>query len=149
MALGNAYQQHLQKVQKRCIGYMITKIMHISWYMLILIPISWVILLLLVSPVIVTSGKLSSINLGIVGDCTQHILWQVEHLPVPSHLKNIVIYCVTKNISKDSPSGIENSILCISLLFKKRNPCLKITITRIFPRDDKVSRFRIIPPQIN
>ena len=32
---------------------------------------------------------------------------------------------------------------------KKRNPCLKIIITGIFPRDDKFSRFRIIVPQIN
>ena len=31
-------------------------------------------------------------------------------------------------ISKDSPSEIANSILCMVILFKKRSPCLKITI---------------------
>ena len=42
-----------------------------------------------------------------------------------------------------------NSILCIALLFKKRNPCLKIIITGIFPWDNKFSGFRIIVPQVN
>ena len=50
-----------------------------------------------------------SLNLGIVGDRTQHILWRVEHLPVPSHLKYVVIHCGTNSISKDSPSEIANS----------------------------------------
>ena len=64
------------------------------------------------------------LNLAIGGDHTQHILWWVEHLPVTSHLKYIIIHCGTNNISKDSPSEIANSILCIALLLKKRNPCL-------------------------
>ena len=89
-----------------------------------------------------------SLNLGIGGDRTQHILWRVEPLPLPSHLKYIIIHCGTNNISKDSPSEIANSILCIALLFKKRNPCLKIIITRIFQWHDKFSRFRIIVPQV-
>ena len=90
-----------------------------------------------------------SLNLGIGGDRTQQILWRVERLPVPSHLKYLIIHYGTKNISIDSPSEIANSILCIALLLKKRNLCLKIILTGIFPRDDKFSHFRIIVPQIN
>ena len=90
-----------------------------------------------------------SLHLGIGGDCTQHILWRTECLPVPSHLTYVIIYYGTNNISKDSPSEIANGILCIALLFKKRNPFLKIIITGIFPRDDKFSCFCIIVPQIN
>ena len=89
------------------------------------------------------------LNLSIDADCTQHILWRVECLPVPSHLKYVIINCGTNNISKDSPSETVNSILCITILFKKRNPCLKIIITRIFPGDGKFSHFQIIVPQIN
>ena len=63
-----------------------------------------------------------SLNLGIGSDCTQHILWRVERLPLPSHLKYIIIHCGTNNINKDSPSEIANSILCIALLFKKKEP---------------------------
>ena len=88
------------------------------------------------------------LNLGIGGDCTQNILWRVEHLPISSHLKYVIIHWGTNSVSKVSPSEIENSILCVTLLFKKRNPCLKIIITAIFPRDDKVSRFHVILPQI-
>ena len=89
-----------------------------------------------------------SLNLGISGDRARHILWRVVRLPVSSHLKYVIIHCGTNSISKDSPSEIAHSILCIALLFKKRNPCLEIVITGIFPRDDKFSRFRIIAPQI-
>ena len=88
------------------------------------------------------------LNLGIVGDCTQHILFQVEHLPVPSHLK-YVIHCGTNNVSKDNLSEIVKCILCIALLFKKRNPSLKIIINRIFSEGyGKFSHFHIIVPQI-
>ena len=90
-----------------------------------------------------------SLNLSISGKCTQHILWPVEPLPLQIHLKYVTIHCGTNNISKDSPSEIANSILCIALLIKKRNPCLKIIITGTFPRNGKFSRFRIIVPQIN
>ena len=91
-----------------------------------------------------------SLNLGIAGEPTQHILWRMERLPVLSHLKYVIIHCGTNNISKDSPSKIANSILCIALLKKKkRNPYPKIIITGIFLRDGKFSRFRIIVPQIN
>ena len=87
-----------------------------------------------------------TLNLGIGGDRTQHILWWVERLLVLSYLKYVIIHCGTNNINKDSPSETANSILCIALLFKKRNPCLKIIITGIFPRDSKFSRFRVIVP---
>ena len=35
-----------------------------------------------------------SLNLSIGGDRTQHIIWRVERLPVPSHLKLIIIIIV-------------------------------------------------------
>ena len=60
-----------------------------------------------------------------------------------------MIHCGTNNISKDSLSETANSILCIALLLKRRNPCLKIIMTEIFLRDRKSSRFRTIVPQIN
>ena len=90
-----------------------------------------------------------SLNLGIGGDRTQHIIWRVECLSLPNHVKYAIINCGANNINKDSPSEIVNRIFCIALLFKKRNPCLKIIITGIFPKDSKFSRFRIIVPQIN
>ena len=52
-----------------------------------------------------------SLNLGIGGDVTQTILWRVQHLPLPSHLKYVIIHCSTNSVSKDSPSETENSIL--------------------------------------
>ena len=60
-----------------------------------------------------------SLNLGIGGDGTQHILWRVGRLPISSHLKYVIIHCGANNISKDSILCIANSILCIAILFKK------------------------------
>ena len=90
-----------------------------------------------------------SLNLDIGGDHTQHICCRTERLLVPSHLKYVIIHCGTNNVSKDSPSKTANSILCNALLFKKRNACLKIVITGIFPRNDRFSRFHVIVRQVN
>ena len=91
-----------------------------------------------------------SLNLGIGSDCIQHILWQVEHLPVPSHLKYFINHCCNNNISKDTLNEIANSILCIALIFKKE------TLTQnIYYQDFSdgwqvfVTRFRITVPQNN
>ena len=78
-----------------------------------------------------------SLNLGIGGDRTQHILWWVERLSVPSHLKYVIIKCGTNNIRKHSPSEIANSILCIAL-----SP-------GFFRGMESFSRFCISIPQIN
>ena len=59
-----------------------------------------------------------SLNLSIGGDCTQHILWQVERLPVPSHLKCVIIHCSTNNISQDSPSE-KHFMHCLTVQKKK------------------------------
>ena len=88
-----------------------------------------------------------SLNLGIGGDRTQHILWRVERLPVPSHLKYVIIYCGTNNISKDSPSEIVHCFTVHKTKPLSQNE--RLTITGIFPRDDKFSHFRIIVQQIN
>ena len=72
------------------------------------------------------------LNLGIGGERTQHIIWRAERLPVPSHLKYVIIHCGTNNISKDSPSKIVNSIYALPYCSKK-TPCLKKIITWIFP----------------
>ena len=54
-----------------------------------------------------------SLNLGIGGNHTRHILWRVERLLYPTHLKYVINHCGTNN----SPSQIANSILCIASLF--------------------------------
>ena len=61
-----------------------------------------------------------SLNLVIGGDRTQYIIQRVERLPVPGHLKYVIIHYGTSNISKNSFSKIANSILCIALLFKNQ-----------------------------
>ena len=62
------------------------------------------------------------LNLGIGGDCTQNILWRVEHLPISSHLKYVIIHWGTNSVSKDSPSEIENSMHYLTIQEKKPLP---------------------------
>ena len=41
------------------------------------------------------------INLGIRGDCIEHVLWRVRDIVFPPRLKNIIMLCGTNNINRD------------------------------------------------
>ena len=43
------------------------------------------------------------INLGISGDRVENVLWRARDIPFLLSLKNLVIFCGTNNINKDSP----------------------------------------------
>ena len=60
-----------------------------------------------------------TLNLGIGGDRTQHILWRVERLPVLSHLKYVIIHCATNNINKDSPVKLRIAFYALPYCSKK------------------------------
>ena len=89
------------------------------------------------------------LNFGIGGDRTQHVLWRLERLTIPESINTAIVHCGTNNVLKDRPSNIINSIICIAMMLKKKQPSIHVILTGLFPRDNKFSRYRQIIPLIN
>ena len=45
----------------------------------------------------------NTLNLGIGGDRTEHILWRINNMKFPSNIKSVIIEVGTNNISKIRP----------------------------------------------
>ena len=81
-----------------------------------------------------------TVNCGISGDKTQHVLWRAENLVIPSSVKFIVIHCGTNNIDDDDPNNIAKGILNIGKTLLKKAPKSKIILTGLLPRDQTHSK---------
>ena len=76
-----------------------------------------------------------TLNYGIGGDCTQHVLWRAENATLPNSLKYVVIHCGTNNIDRDQPRDIANSVIAIGLTLQEKCSGLKVIVTGLLPRD--------------
>lgn len=86
---------------------------------------------------------LNTVNCGIGGDRTQHVLWRMEKMTLPASVKYVVIHCGTNNIDRDYPQEIANGVMSCGLVLQESRPDLKIVITGLLPRDLQNSRRRI------
>ena len=77
----------------------------------------------------------TSLNLGIGGDRTQHVLWRSMNIDLNPNAKYVIIHCRTNNVDKDQPRAIGKSIMAIGRTFQNRNPQIKVLVTGILPRD--------------
>ena len=66
-----------------------------------------------------------TLNFGISGDKTQHVLWRVMNMNLPDSLKNVIVHCGTNNVGKDGPVDIVNALLLIATHIQKRKPGVK------------------------
>ena len=85
---------------------------------------------------------LKALNIGIPGDCTQHVLWRSINLPYNKYLKFVIIHCGTNNIDHDQPTLIVDGIISIGVTFRDKNKNTKIIITGLLPRDNARSTRR-------
>ena len=83
-----------------------------------------------------------TLNYGIGGDCTQHVLWRAENATLPNSLKYVVIHCGTNNIDRDQPRDIANGVIAIGLTLQEKCSGLKVTVTGLLPRDPEWSHRR-------
>ena len=71
-------------------------------------------------------NDVNSLNFGIGGDKTQHILWRMQNYvfpsPTPSSPKFLYIQCGTNNLINNSPTEIVDGILSIAVMAKFKNP---------------------------
>ena len=71
----------------------------------------------------------STLNLGIGGDRTQHILWRCQNLNLPLSVKRIILYCGSNNIDSDPAKDIANGIMSIALIKHEKHREVNIYIT--------------------
>ena len=80
-------------------------------------------------------GFSKTVNLGISGDKTQHVLWRAENLVIPSSVKFITAHCGTNNLDYDDPNCIAKGILNIGKSLLSKAPTSNILLTGLLPRD--------------
>ena len=83
-----------------------------------------------------------TLNYGIGGDRTQHVLWHAENATLPNSLKYVVIHCGTNNIDRDQPRDIANGVISIGLKLQEKCRGLKAIVTGLLPRDSEWSQRR-------
>ena len=83
-----------------------------------------------------------TLNYGIGGDRTQHVLWRAENVTLPNSLKYVVIHCGTNNIDRDQPRDIANGVISIGLKLQEKCRGLKVIVTGLLPRDSEWSQRR-------
>lgn len=80
-------------------------------------------------------SPLKSLNFGIGGDRTQHVLWRLQNGELECDPKVIVILCGTNNVDKNGASEIAQGILAIVDFIRNKKPKVNIIVCGILPRD--------------
>jgi len=81
-----------------------------------------------------------AINFGIGGDCTQHVLWRLQHGGIEVARPKVVVLLIgTNNADMDNPArytpvDIAEAISCIVGEIHARTPETKVLVMGIFPR---------------
>lgn len=92
-------------------------------------------------------------NFGIEGDCTEHLLWRLEHGELDGISPKVVVVLIgTNNVfyfADEAPGWTARGIEEIVAAIQKRLPAARVLLFGIFPRDEKDSRVRQIIAAIN
>ena len=83
-----------------------------------------------------------TVNCGIPGDKTQHVLWRAKNLFILPSVKFIVIHCGTKNLDYNDPIDIAKGILNTGKSLLEKAPKSNIILTAILPHDKCKSKRR-------
>ena len=80
-------------------------------------------------------GFSKTVNCGIFGDKTQHVLRRAQNLVIPSSVKFIIVHCGTNNLDYDDPNCNAKGILNIGKSLLNKAPTSNILLTGLLPRD--------------
>jgi lysophospholipase L1-like esterase len=85
-------------------------------------------------------------NFGIEADCTEHLLWRLEHGELDAISPKVVVVLIGSNnvfyFADEAPEWTARGIEKIVTVIQKRSPASKVLLLGIFPRDEKDSRVR-------
>jgi beta-glucosidase len=86
--------------------------------------------------------KRNAVNLGIGGDCTQHVLWRLENGNIDGISPKLAVIMIGTNNAGNIHGSAEDIVLGVKTIvekLRKKLPNMKILVLGIFPRgeDDK------------
>lgn len=85
-------------------------------------------------------------NFGVEGDCTEHVLWRIEHGELDTILPKVVVLLIgTNNVfyfPEEKPEWTAKGVEKIVRVIQQRSRTHKILLLAILPRDEKNSRVR-------
>lgn len=92
-------------------------------------------------------------NFGVEGDCTEHLLWRLEHGELDAISPKVVVVLIGSNnvfyFADEKPEWTASGIEKIIAEIRKRSPASKVLLLGIFPRDEKESRIRRAITEVN
>ena len=85
----------------------------------------------------------NTVNCGIGGDRTQHVLWQADNMFLPHSVSVATILCGTNNMDNVyRPHDIAHSVIESGIKLSVKHSHLKIVVVGILPRDRVISKIR-------
>jgi lysophospholipase L1-like esterase len=85
-------------------------------------------------------------NFGIEGDCTEHLLWRLEHGELDGISPKVVVVMIGSNnvfyFAEEKPEWTARGIEEVVAVIRKRTPQSKVLLFGILPREEKDSRVR-------
>ena len=76
----------------------------------------------------------NAVNLGIGGDCTQHVLWRLDNGNIKGISPKLAMLMIgTNNSGANSPEEIADGVKAIVAKLRKKLPATKVLILAIFP----------------
>lgn len=98
-------------------------------------------------------GSYNPANFGVEGDCTEHLLWRLQHGELERISPKVVVLLIgTNNIfyfPEEKPEWTANGVEKIVRVIQQRLQTTKIVLLAIFPRDEKDSRVRQTSTAVN
>ena len=86
------------------------------------------------------------VDFGIEGDCTEHLLWRLEHGELDAISPKVVVLLIGSNnvfyFADETPEWTARGIEKIVTVIQKRAPASKVLLLGVFPRDERDSRVR-------
>ncbi len=96
-------------------------------------------------------GRRNAANLGITGDCTQHVIWRLQHGNFDGIKPKVAVVMIGTNNSKtNTPDETAAGLRKIISIVREKSPKTKILLLGILPRErDRTSKRRLINIKVN
>jgi lysophospholipase L1-like esterase len=94
-------------------------------------------------------GNLKCLNLGVNGDCTQHVLWRLENGQIDGLKPKVIVLMIGTNNAANTEGEVVEGIQGVVTQIRARQPETKVILMGILPRGEDFSPLRGKLLQVN